>query len=425
MQASHVGRWVHILGLNAPIAFVGAVGVLLLLIAGVIWMPGLAEAQDDAEYVWAFEDFGRIVVHWDHEGLSTLYAGHEIASYTVRWRQRGTLTWNTIVQSPVDPEDPDILIGADLLPEGETYEIVLSLAFAGGAPPAVYPAEALLVYVDFVTARQQDESSDDVLYYTNTTTDSLYTVDLSTGAPSLVGATDANIYGLSYCDGVLYGASGFILYTINTSTGASTRVHATNLLGSLPARGLACVNNTLYAVVFANYRASLFIVNKLLGTSTYRGQVDLGGTTSIKGAAGHGDGMYTLLGVSNSPSTWLYSITTSGAFARETALESSYQLNYRAIASDGDDTLYVLFDRRALYTVTSGSYDKARVGSASITSASTQRLAYARIVSLDAPENITTAVAGNVRYVELGCGHQRHGIQGPMAHCQWDIWGHL
>ena len=57
MYASHVGRWVHTLMPSAPIAFVGAAGVLLLLVAGVTWWPGLAEAQDDAEYVWAFEDY--------------------------------------------------------------------------------------------------------------------------------------------------------------------------------------------------------------------------------------------------------------------------------------------------------------------------------------------------------------------------------
>ena len=75
MQLSYIGRRVNTLFLHAPIAFVGAVGVLLLLVAGVMWVPGLAEAQEDAEYVWAFEDFGRIVVHWDHEGLSALHSG--------------------------------------------------------------------------------------------------------------------------------------------------------------------------------------------------------------------------------------------------------------------------------------------------------------------------------------------------------------
>ena len=188
MQLSYIGRRVNTLFLHAPIAFVGAVGVLLLLVAGVMWVPGLAEAQEDAEYVWAFEDFGRIVVHWDHEGLSALHSGEEIASYTVRWRQRGTLTWNTVVQSPVDPDDPDILIGTDLLPEDETYEILLSLAFVSSTTAVVYPADALLVYVDYLTAAQSDDSSGDVLYYTDTTTDSLYTLDLSAlGHPTLEG----------------------------------------------------------------------------------------------------------------------------------------------------------------------------------------------------------------------------------------------
>ena len=63
--------------------------------------------------------------------------GEEIASYTVRWRQRGTLTWNTVVQSPVDPDDPDILIGTDLLPEDETYEILLSMAFVSSTTAVV------------------------------------------------------------------------------------------------------------------------------------------------------------------------------------------------------------------------------------------------------------------------------------------------
>ena len=36
MPLSHIGRWVNTLFLSAPIAFVGTVGVLLLLVAGVM-----------------------------------------------------------------------------------------------------------------------------------------------------------------------------------------------------------------------------------------------------------------------------------------------------------------------------------------------------------------------------------------------------
>ena len=347
--------------------------------------------------MWAFEDFGRIVVHWDHEGLSALHSGDEIASYTVRWRQRGTLTWNTVVQNPVDPDDPDILIGTDLLPEDETYEILLSLSFVGSTPTVVYPADALLVYVDYLTSRQQVESGD-VLYMTNQTTDSLYTLDTSDGSSTLVGATGLNIYALSYCEGVLYGATNNKLYTIDRSTAATTRVHPTNTISSLPVWGLACVNNALYAGTHNGSRWVVVSVNEQLGTSAFIAQ-SLSTAYLGFGLTGHVDGMYSI--GTTGLNTSLYSITTSGTNSRASSLSGNAERRYYAPASDNDDTLYTIYRNSGttymqLYAITNlgAGYTRTRVGTTNITNGSVPRLAYARIVSIDAPENITVSVAG-------------------------------
>ena len=167
MRPSQHGQWIGVIWRNSPVALLGAVGVLVLMMAGLMWTPGLIEAQDDPVYVWAFDDFGRIVVHWDHEAASAL-AGGEIANYTVRWRQQGTLAWNTIVQEPPDPNDPDVLIAADLLTLGATYEIVMYMEMAGDTPSAVHLTNpSLVVEVSPWVQRQSADSSDDVLYYTN------------------------------------------------------------------------------------------------------------------------------------------------------------------------------------------------------------------------------------------------------------------
>ena len=263
--------------------------------------------------------------------------------------------------------------------------------------------------MDYLTAAQSDDSGGDVLYYTATTADSLYTVDLSTGEPTLVGDMETNIYGLSYCDSVLYGATESVLYTIETSTGAVTRVHATNVLtsSSLPVRGLACVNNMLYVSMHdGRYRVSTNLVNKQLGTSVFQGRAGVSGgsgTRGLRGIAGHGDGMYASIRWSgdsdNTPSNSLYALTVTGGLTRVRVLYSGYTSSYLGVASDNDNTLYILRSQNGavLYSITDlgGDYDLLRVGTGSLpANGNNRRLAYARIVALDAPTNMTTSVLG-------------------------------
>jgi hypothetical protein len=68
-----------------------------------------------------------------------------------------------------------------------------------------------------------------ILYFTDTTTDELYTVDTGTGALTLVGSTGgAFLNGITYdwSNDTFYGVSATDLYTVDVTTGATTLVGA-------------------------------------------------------------------------------------------------------------------------------------------------------------------------------------------------------
>ena len=74
-----------------------------------------------------------------------------------------------------------------------------------------------------------DFNGSDVLYGISQTTASLYTINQTTGATTLIGDTgfnsSAGVSGLTFTsDGTLYGVIDDALYTINTATGAATLI---------------------------------------------------------------------------------------------------------------------------------------------------------------------------------------------------------
>jgi hypothetical protein len=73
------------------------------------------------------------------------------------------------------------------------------------------------------------------VYLTSSTNDSLYTINLMTGAATLVGAygIDVTMHGLEWSqwNHKLYGMSDDDLYTINVTTGAATLVGSTGIAG--------------------------------------------------------------------------------------------------------------------------------------------------------------------------------------------------
>ena len=76
-----------------------------------------------------------------------------------------------------------------------------------------------------------DFNGSDVLYGISQTSANLFTINQTTGATTVVGATgftsSSGLSGLTYTsDGTLYGVINNALYTINTSTGAATLVGA-------------------------------------------------------------------------------------------------------------------------------------------------------------------------------------------------------
>lgn len=426
MQLSYIGRRVNTLFLHAPIAFVGAVGVLLLLVAGVMWVPGLAEAQEDAEYVWAFDDFGRMVVHWDHEAVSGLRDG-DVARYTVRWRQRGTVTWNTIIQYPVVPDDPDVLIDTDLLIPEVIYEITLRATFEDGVEVLLPSGGVLEAEVGFTTARQSTNLGD-ALYAASDVTDSLYTWDTSSGDTSLVGSLDNSGVprSLAWCNGAMYLGDGSTraLYTVDLATGVATRVHATNGLAQSTEQleHLLCHESTLYVIYRETAQpTSRYIaeVNTTNGGRSNTRSVNLRYTARLlDGITSHDGVVYTHMRPYSGSGTYRYATyfgtmtidDTSATMTLERFVAGTRPAanRYGHMSSDGDSIVYTVWNTSysssnqygALQTITDIASSPSRSGVGDTNTSLTfydAKIAFVPDLTVPGtPENVVITVVGTV-----------------------------
>lgn len=129
------------------------------------------------------------------------------------------------------------------------------------------------------------------IFLTSTGNDSLYSLEVTTGAATLVGAyggADVVMHGLEWDNstGTMYGVSGggtpsnFNAYTINTTTGAATLIGNTGLT-SFTNLGYDSINNAMYATNSAT--DSFYSFNRATGACTLIGS--LGGPTNPNGLA--------------------------------------------------------------------------------------------------------------------------------------------
>jgi hypothetical protein len=123
---------------------------------------------------------------------------------------------------------------------------------------------------------------------------SLYTVDPTTGAVTLVGAVGVSLNGIAYDsqNSTLYGIAGSSnsnLVTINTTTGAATVVGS--LGNSIAAQGIAynSATNTLYA--YSKIPASTSFPEGLYTLNTTTGAASIVGSGSMLGFTSSGDGL--------------------------------------------------------------------------------------------------------------------------------------
>ena len=119
----------------------------------------------------------RIVVHWEHDD--------DAVGYLVEWRLATALVWEQ-QQEPANPNDPDAIING-LTPRTD-YAVRLTAQFADGSVDVSLPAFVRTLATPPPSPRQTPGTG--VMYGVDATSDSLYTVNLTTGAWTLVGDTE-------------------------------------------------------------------------------------------------------------------------------------------------------------------------------------------------------------------------------------------
>ncbi|MCW5764943.1 MAG: SMP-30/gluconolactonase/LRE family protein [Phycisphaeraceae bacterium] len=139
------------------------------------------------------------------------------------------------------------------------------------------------------TAGLAYDCSTGTVYLTSTSTDSLYTLDLATGAATLVGAYDPAVpnivmHGIEWdsSTGTLYTASSHNngLYSVNTTTGAATLI-GTSGLTSFPNLVYDSRNNVMYGT--SSGTDSFYQIDRATGAATLIGP--LTGPTNPNGLA--------------------------------------------------------------------------------------------------------------------------------------------
>ncbi|MFM9959248.1 MAG: hypothetical protein ACKVZJ_14390 [Phycisphaerales bacterium] len=157
------------------------------------------------------------------------------------------------------------------------------------------------------------------IYLTSTSTDSLYTLDVTTATSTLVGAyggADVVMHGLEWdsSTGTMYGVSGggspanFNAYTISTANGAATLLGNTGLT-SFTNLGYNSLTNTMYATNSAT--DSFFTFNRATGGTTLIGA--LGGPTNPNGLAFNRDNGLMYMVDNNTDSLYTINMNTGAA----------------------------------------------------------------------------------------------------------------
>ena len=151
-------------------------------------------------------------------------------------------------------------------------------------------------------------SHNGTLYVVGTTNDSLYSVDVATGAATLIGSLSGptNPNGLASHNGTLYLVDSVAdsLYSVNVTTGAATSIGS--LSGPPNPNGLASHNGTLYLVDSA---ASLYSVDVTTGAATSIGS--LNGPPNPNGLASHNGTLYLV--DRNNDNLYSVDVTTGAA----------------------------------------------------------------------------------------------------------------
>jgi len=148
------------------------------------------------------------------------------------------------------------------------------------------------------------------VYLTSTTNDSLYTLDLATGAATLVGSygVDVFMHGLEWdpSTGTLFGASSTpnSFYSISATTGAATEVGSIGL-SSFVNLGYDATNDRLYAT--SSSTDSLYSIDRGTGAISLIGPLQ--GSTNPNGLA-YVPELQTMFMVDNSTDTF-YSLDLS------------------------------------------------------------------------------------------------------------------
>jgi hypothetical protein len=142
-----------------------------------------------------------------------------------------------------------------------------------------------------------------ILYFTDTTTDELYTVNIATGALTLVGSTGgAFLNGITYdwSNGTFYGVSATDLYTVDVTTGATTLVGALGTGGLFIDVAVDCAGNMYgYDLGVDNF----YSINKATGLATLIGSLGYDANFGQGMSYDHSDGTLYLSAFNNTTVT--------------------------------------------------------------------------------------------------------------------------
>ena len=302
--------------------------VVLAIVVGALALgsPG-AEEQGRPAHLAAWSDApNRIIVHWGDTSSAESYARGfaEGEEYIVRWmRDGGTLWGNSNSENDVPDKygrtvsiavaggasvgDPDLIIKLpvpDNAPGNVLYDIELYRADAGKQNQCLTPgrvdlSECKLVGstsvktntsntiegrgpsdhfrrfglanpLTNVPAAPPAQAPSGTMYGTSEQSDSTYTVNLATGAWTLIGSTGGSRpKSLAWDGATMYGVDGFArsFYTVNLTSGAWTLVGRT---GTSSPVGIAWTGSAMYGS--DDFSDSFYTVNRTTGAWTLVGE---------------------------------------------------------------------------------------------------------------------------------------------------------
>ena len=442
---------------RAPVAVVvAAVGILAF------WSLVTVEAQDQPGFqVWS-DAPNRIIVHWNDEKLGhhRYHEGFKDGEeYVIRWKytRSGTDRWEFADAKNIGASvgDPDVVIELpDAVPGGSEYDVSLYRTVHSDKQDCMGPAETLddqsctFLGTRTITTnltrtvggskpsawwRGLDGLSqprrawaqgtpDGTMYGTDSSSDSLYTVDRSGGSYTLVGSTGtSNPRGLAYDGSTMYGTDGSSgdCYTVNLDTGAFTSRGDTGKGGLT---NLEYANSTMYGYHLRSgggNRYDLATVN--LASCAYT-NVNGGGLLDVGGLGHDGATMYTM-------TTSLYTIDLAGG--TNSSVGPTGVANPGALAWDGATMYGTSVSADSFYTVNRTAGGLTLVGS---TGTSEPRgLAFVPTSNTvpDAPATPTLTAGGRQLQVtwdapdDGGDAITGYGIQyRQQAAASWTAWPH-